>query len=688
MRFFRLGLCATLFLTAAVHAAPQFAPTGTYDTGLGENGAEIVDVRGNVGVLTNAGNRSVDVLDLTNLRAITLTQRVPLVDTTRTLNSAAIHPTQDFFLVAQGDSSPSVIGATGTVSAYRLSDGAFLTSVPAGILPDSIDIAPDGSYAVVANEAEGETIGDNGGAGSLTVIALSGCTATSCVLTETQVPLPSQTGTPGFSTGRTDDAARLAVDNTPGTLEPETVGFSPDSQYALVSLQENNGVVRVRLSDLNLTFFGLGQVNHLADVSTSDGYQPVTPYTQFREPDGVVVTPDGKYFVVANEGDTRNGAASSDIRGGRTLSVFDSNTGAFVGDTGSQLDDIANTRGIYPDSRSNRGGSEPEVLDVTQFAERTLAAVGLERANAVALVDITNPAFPVVVDLGLTGTGPEGVKFVNRGDLLYVLTANEVSGTLTALQVRLEKGDFNLDNSVDLLWRDTTTGENALWFLQGTTLTNGVFVPPVTDLAWEIRGTADFNNDSRADILWRNRTTGENAVWFMDGAVYLGAALLLSVTDPNWQIGGTGDFNGDGGPDLLWRNQATGENAVWFLDGTFYAGAALLPSQPDLGWAIVGAGDFVRDGKTDILWRNQVTGANEVWQMNGVTFVGTFPVPAVTDLTWIIAGSGDFNNDSQPDIFWRNTDGTNAVWQMSGTSYVTALPLDSLGATWQSGGPR
>ena len=70
-----------------------------------------------------------------------------------------------------------------------------------------------------------------------------------------QVQLPSQNGVAGFSTGRTDDIARLSVDNSPATLEPASVAFSKDSRYAYVTLQENSGVVRLEICSGELTFF-------------------------------------------------------------------------------------------------------------------------------------------------------------------------------------------------------------------------------------------------------------------------------------------------------------------------------------------------------------------------------------------------------------------------------------------------
>lgn len=407
---------------------------GTYDTGLGANGSEIVSVRSKSGIaaITNVAG-SIDVLDVSNPSLITQLRRID-VSAYGTPNSVTIHPSRDYLLVAHGTA-----GSVGRVSAWRISDGAFLAVADAGIQPDSIKISPDGDYAVVANEAEGVAVGNDGGAGSLTVVDLDDFNPRRpCALQVTQVSLPSAAGVAGFSTARKDDLARLDITNEPATLEPESVTFDKQSRYAFVTLQENNGVVRLSLKSKAVDYFGLGTTSHLADLTVGGGYLPTQSYTALREPDGVFVFGrNGRYVVTADEGDTRNAAGSSGPRGGRTVSVLDTVTGTVV-DTGNALDDLANSIGAYPDSRSNRGGVEPEGLAGITIEDRVLVAVGLERGNAVVLLDVTDPtAAPVVLGIAPTGTGPEGVEFLRQDDDLYLLTANEVSGTVTAVRVDL-----------------------------------------------------------------------------------------------------------------------------------------------------------------------------------------------------------------------------------------------------------
>jgi DNA-binding beta-propeller fold protein YncE len=411
--------------------SPQLVLRATYDTGLGANGSEIISIRHSDGIatLTNVAG-SVDILDLSNPLQPQRLRRV-VVEGTGTPNSAAVHPQHDYFLVVIGTA-----GVQGTVAAYRLSDGAFLDSAPVGIQPDSIAISPNGQYAVIANEAESVGPGQGGGPGSLSIVDLQGFdTLGRSSLSVTSVPLPSLAGLPGFSTGRVDAIGGLPIDNTPNTLEPESVTFTNNSRYAYVTLQENNGVVRLDVKTGEMTFFGLGQTTHPADLTVNNSYSPVETLTAFREPDGIALDQTGRFFVTGDEGDTRASVAVGGPRGGRTLSVFDAKTGTFLGDTGKQIDDAAAAAGVYPDGRSNSGATEPEVLDLINHRGQTLVALGLERANAVALINVDDPTAPTVLDVAPVGVGPEGTKFFSAGSRLFVATANEVSGTVSILEV-------------------------------------------------------------------------------------------------------------------------------------------------------------------------------------------------------------------------------------------------------------
>src|SRR5205823_985655 len=104
--------------------------------------------------------------------------------------------------------------------------------------------------------------------------------------------------------------------------------------------------------------------------------------------------------------------------------------------------------------------------------------------------------------------------------------------------------DFDGDGRADILWRNTSTGENYIYLMNGWTIAAQGLVNAVSDQAWQVKGIGDFDGDGRADILWRNSSTGENYIWLMNG---LSTASQGSVNfvDPAWQVKGSGASEGD-----------------------------------------------------------------------------------------------------------------------------------------------
>src|SRR5207249_5526519 len=111
-------------------------------------------------------------------------------------------------------------------------------------------------------------------------------------------------------------------------------------------------------------------------------------------------------------------------------------------------------------------------------------------------------------------------------------------------------------------------------------------VAPVVSASWQIMGVGDVDGDGKADLVWRNTQTGDVAVWFMSGSSVKGSALVAQGVPAVWAIAAMGDLDGDGRADLLWRHTQSGDVSAWLMDGaTIKQSDELSPGVP-LGWQI------------------------------------------------------------------------------------------------------
>lgn len=213
-----------------------------------------------------------------------------------------------------------------------------------------------------------------------------------------------------------------------------------------------------------------------------------------------------------------------------------------------------------------------------------------------------------------------------------VTSTTMLSSYVSDLNWKIEgTGDLNGDGYMDVIWRNTSNGQVAAWLESPTgPLAEALLsIGSVTDQSWQIRGVADTNGDGKADLIWQNDATGDVAVWFMNGFTVTGTYFLSvpRVTDLNWKIVGAGDINGDGHADIIWQNQSTGALGAWELNGNLVVGQSnltlngtVISSFPS-NWKIRGVGDVNGDGHADLIWEDSNTGNMGIWLLNGYSII-------------------------------------------------------------------
>ncbi|MEX6501283.1 choice-of-anchor I domain-containing protein [Pseudomonas zhanjiangensis] len=448
------ALCA-LFALAPLACAVELKPVSVYRSGYAA-GTEIVSVQASSlrVVVSNSEQGQVDVLALDPAAGLQRLARHRLLDPgVGEITSVAFHPSADVFAVAVRDSDGQ---KNGRVEFRAAADGELLKRVVIGVWPDSLAFSPNGDFVVVANEGEGYVRAGQGfrsAEGSISLIDLRQGLAQA---RHSLIALPDLAGVEGATQDadkrlleREIDGVELKVPfgTSPEHIEPEYVAFSPDGKRAYVSLQENNAMAVVDVLQGKLDkVFGLGVVRHAADLVEDGQYAPRAELIALREPDGISVSPDGRYLLTADEGDTDPKASKTKagfpVGGGRTVSVFDAMSGTLLGDTGSQLDDMAAAAGVYPDARSPNKGSEPEGVVAFDAFGRHLAVASLERADALALIDLTEPSQPRVLQVLGAGAGagtgklaPEGLAHVEHEGRHFLISALEKSGNVALFEL-------------------------------------------------------------------------------------------------------------------------------------------------------------------------------------------------------------------------------------------------------------
>lgn len=299
-----------------------------------------------------------------------------------------------------------------------------------------------------------------------------------------------------------------------------------------------------------------------------------------------------------------------------------------------------------------------------------------------------NSELPVRADVD--GDGRADIVWRNASNVrgwnfLWTMNGEEVllSRPINVVQGedwQLNLGDFDGDGKSDLFWRDPDLlgGYNRVFLMDGFDIVSRP-VHARLDNEFEIQVIGDLNGDMKDDIVWRNSTTNQLAIWFMDGA---GKVSRWSDALGNLTLEGIGDVNGDRIKELILREGNVLK--VWSLvEGGSNFEESSLSSVAPADWKLAGAGDLDGDGTEDLIWRNVRDGRNSVYYMESGTVREQKVLPQV-GTAWSLAKVEDFNGDGKVDFLWRNETlgGRNIVHLMNGTNRIAAGVVKTVGGTW------
>lgn len=298
------------------------------------------------------------------------------------------------------NTSESFANPSGRLAVVDIASATETASCDLGGQPDSVAIAPDGSFLAVAVENERDEEAGDGGLPQMPAGYL--------------VRLPIADGA--------IDCAQLQKIELTGLAEvgaedpePEFVAINDAGEIA-VTLQENNHIVLIGADGTVSGHFPAGAVAVNGVDAKTDGRLDFTGAVEARprEPDGIIWL-DNDHFATANEGDWNGGT--------RGFTIF-AKDGTVVYDSGATLERAIAEIGHYPEKRSRAKGVELESVAFARYGETPYLFVVSERASVVAVYDVTDIAAPKLTQILPSGVSPEGAVAIPARNLLA--TANEV----------------------------------------------------------------------------------------------------------------------------------------------------------------------------------------------------------------------------------------------------------------------
>ena len=331
---------------------------------------------------------------------------------------------------------------------------SLVKEISVGIGPDSISLAGSGTTLRAVVAIEDEETKDNGDAsipgirpGRIDIVGLQ--------------DLYGGTNSGVQSIELVDALTTLGAPYA-ADPQPEFVAINHNTQLAAITLQENNAIAILDLSNPETPalshVFSTGTVTRTnnADLTKDKEIALTETFTGRREADGITWVSD-TVVAIANEGDTEKGIDGI-YPGARGFSLFDT-SGNVIFEGFDMTERHAVLYGHYPDSRSAKKGVEIEGVAAATFGGTPMLFVGSERGSFIEVYSVDTVSNPQFMQLLPTGMSPEGLLTItSRNDQKQLLvSANETDGSISIFQyhpllpTNTQEAQLNA-NDIDTPW--------------------------------------------------------------------------------------------------------------------------------------------------------------------------------------------------------------------------------------------
>ena len=388
------------------------------------------------------------------------------------------------------------------------------------------------------------------------------------------------------STGGTPGSVIAELPNQDG---PDMVDFNPSSR--LYTLAKSTKTVTNLVGNIGMvSAVTFNADTNISTVATSGGAHSVA-----SDPDSrstyvpIPIASAASHLCSSVGGVDANGCILQLTRSITNTHDFDANTASDVlfRDSSGNVAMWQTTLGTGAVQKASVIGNVPLLWSV--IGQRDFAGNGFssilwrDTSGNLAQWQMNGPAVqgvttydPVPTTFQVAGTGEYNangmgdILFEDNQNNLFISFMNGSQITSTQFLATLPSGWVvaQTDRKASIFFRNTVTGDVAVWLLKGTTIVQAVDLGTVP-LTWTIAGIGDFDGNASSDILFTD-AAGDVAIWLMEidtSQVKVLSATVIGNVGTTWSVAHTGDYSGIGKADILWVD-TSGNVAGWFMNGT------------------------------------------------------------------------------------------------------------------------